>query len=270
MYLFFINGFFICVSTFVVVRLMRLPRQEFENARARRKMRITLTVVAIITVLPSIYLAYRIVGDSLTESSVQKYIASEFSFDDTQVVRSSADTKTKEIRVALLGKRLSEERIQELRSALPGYGLEGMTLKVTQTELEQGMTQEDIQAIIEKELDQNSQENAALSQKQELENLKAELVGAKAKLLDYQAFDFDMQAITRELQALYPQVQSCSMGRHRIWSETTQQVENRVMATLDLPAPLSAEEKTRVETWLAARAGVQAVTVYENIAPAGE
>lgn len=145
-----------------------------------------------------------------------------------------------------------------------------MTLKVTQTELEQGMTQEDIQAIIEKELDQNSQENAALSQKQELENLKAELVGAKAKLLDYQAFDFDMQAITRELQALYPQVQSCSMGRHRIWSETTQQVENRVMATLDLPAPLSAEEKTRVETWLAARAGVQAVTVYENIAPAGE
>lgn len=255
MYLFFINGFFICVSTFVVVRLMRLPRQEFENARARRKMRITLTVVAIITVLPSIYLAYRIVGDSLTESSVQKYIASEFSFDDTQVVRSSADTKAKEIRVALLGKRLSEERIQELRSALPGYGLEGMTLKVTQTELEQGMTQEDIQAIIEKELDQNSQENAALSQKQELENLKAELVGAKAKLLDYQAFDFDMQAITRELQALYPQVQSCSMGRHRIWSETTQQVENRVMATLDLPAPLSAEEKTRVETWLAARAG---------------
>lgn len=270
MYLFFINGFFICVSTFVVVRLMRLPRQEFENARARRKMRITLTVVAIITVLPSIYLAYRIVGDSLTESSVQKYIASEFSFDDTQVVRSSADTKAKEIRVALLGKRLSEERIQELRSALPGYGLEGMTLKVTQTELEQGMTQEDIQAIIEKELDQNSQENAALSQKQELENLKAELVGAKAKLLDYQAFDFDMQAITRELQALYPQVQSCSMGRHRIWSETTQQVENRVMATLDLPAPMSAEEKTRVETWLAARAGVQAVTVYENIAPAGE
>ena len=269
MYLFFINGFFICVSTFVVVRLMRLPRQEFENARARRKMRITLTVVAIITVLPSIYLAYRIVGDSLTESSVQKYIASEFSFDDTQVVRSSADTKAKEIRVALLGKRLSEERIQELRSALPGYGLEGMTLKVTQTELEQGMTQEDIQAIIEKELDQNSQENAALSQKQELENLKAELVGAKAKLLDYLAFDFDMQAITRELQALYPQVQSCSMGRHRIWSETTQQVENRVMATLDLPAPLSAEEKTRVETWLAARAGVQAVTVYENIAPAG-
>lgn len=71
-------------------------------------MRITLTVVAIITVLPSIYLAYRIVGDSLTESSVQKYIASEFSFDDTQVVRSSADTKAKEIRVALLGKRLSE------------------------------------------------------------------------------------------------------------------------------------------------------------------
>lgn len=119
MYLFFINGFFICVSTFVVVRLMRLPRQEFENARARRKMRITLTVVAIITVLPSIYLAYRIVGDSLTESSVQKYIASEFSFDDTQVVRSSADTKAKEIRVALLGKRLSEECIQELRSACP-------------------------------------------------------------------------------------------------------------------------------------------------------
>ena len=169
-----------------------------------------------------LFRSYRIVGDSLTESSVQKYIASEFSFDDTQVVRSSADTKAKEIRVALLGKRLSEERIQELRSALPGYGLEGMTLKVTQTELEQGMTQEDIQAIIEKELDQNSQENAALSQKQELENLKAELVGAKAKLLDYQAFDFDMQAITRELQALYPQVQSCSRSE-----EHTSELQSR-------------------------------------------
>lgn len=95
-------------------------------------------------------------------------------------------------------------------------------------------------------------------------------MGAKAKLLDYQAFGFDMQAITRELQALYPQVQSCSMGRHRIWSETTQQVENRVMATLDLPAPLSAEEKTRVRPGWPPGPGVQAVTVYENIAPAGE
>ena len=46
--------------------------------------------------------------------------------------------------------------LERLRSALPGYGLEGMTLKVTQTELEQGMTQEDIQAIIEKELDQTA------------------------------------------------------------------------------------------------------------------
>ena len=33
MYLFFINGFFICVSTFVVVRLMRLPRQEFLSSK---------------------------------------------------------------------------------------------------------------------------------------------------------------------------------------------------------------------------------------------
>lgn len=94
-----------------------------------------------------------------------------------------------------------------------------MTLKVTQTELEQGMTQEDIQAIIEKELDQNSQENAALSQKQELENLKAELV-APRQLLDYQAFCFDMRHHQGAASPV-PQVQSCS-GPAPVGSRSTQ------------------------------------------------
>ncbi|MFR8331650.1 MAG: hypothetical protein ACLU9S_04175 [Oscillospiraceae bacterium] len=171
--------------------------------------------------------------------------------------------------VALLGKRLSE-RIQELRSACPAmawraHDPEGHADRAGAGDDPGGYPGHHREGAGSKQPGERRPVSEAGAGEPE-----GRLVGAKAKLLDYQAFDFDMQAITRELQALYPQVQSCSMGRHRIWSETTQQVENRVMATLDLPAPLSAEEKTRVETWLAARAGVQAVTIVRKHRPRRE
>lgn len=267
MYLFFINSFFICVSTVIISRFMHLPRKKYIDVAARRKVKATIYVIGVITVLPSIYLAWQIVNDSLLDKNIQDYLSQEFSFSDTQVVRSAVDKKTGEIKVALLGKRLDDSRIGELQNALGKYNIKDMALHVTQTEISQGVSFEEIQQLIERELDDSQKQSSLLSQAQELETIKSELINYKARLLEYQSADFDIETITKELQSLYPQVLSCSIGRHKSFNPLTQELETGVVAAIDLPQALSGEQRDQLTGWLAVKTGTPSVTLYENIPP---
>lgn len=267
MYLFFINSFFICVSTVVIVCFMRLPRRKYVDQAARRKVHVTIGVIAVITVLPSIYLAYQIVNDSLTENNVQEYITQEFNFTDTLVVRSSLDTKEKTINVALLGKRLDDGRIQELENALETHSLSGMKLKVTQTELSEGMGYDDIQALIESELDISQKQSSLVNQSKELESLKAELVNYKAKLMDYQSREIDMEAFTSELYSLYPQITDCSAGQQSFWNKETGEQAAGFVAVVTVPEELEGKQRGQLISWLETKSNGLPVYLYENVVP---
>lgn len=272
MYLFFINSFFICVSTFIIVRFLHVPRREFIDRKTQRRVKITIYAIAVVTVLPSIYLGYQIVNKSVQDSNIQRFISQECVFDNAQVVRSSADPDKKEIQLALLGKRQSDDVIEKLNLSLKNYNLEGMTLRVTQTELNEGIDYEDVQALIEKELEQNSQQANILSREQELENLKAELVQCKAQLMEYQRYDFDAEGIARELKALYPQVWGCAIGRQKKYDETVGESRYAIAVNLDTAQALTPEEKGRITDWLTAKIGEGTLLVYEHVSspPAGD
>ncbi len=82
-YLFFINSVFICISSYLIVRYMKLPKKAFEDKkREQRVMRYILSVI-IITALPSIYLTYKIVDKSIFESNANSFVKNEFHFKNT-------------------------------------------------------------------------------------------------------------------------------------------------------------------------------------------
>lgn len=265
MYLFFINSFFICLSTIVVVRLMRLPCKEFIDGKARRKLHLTIAGIAVITVLPSIYLAYQIVGKSIFESNVSNFLSREFSFQDTQMVQSKVSQEKKEIEVALLGKRLSDEKISEIEHTLPNYSLSDMRLRVTQTEVAAGVSAEDIQAIIEKELDGNAVQLNQMNQAQEMEDLKAELTKYKARLLEYQSYDYDVESITRELKALYPQIDGISIGTQKSWDSVQEQTVVSTVAVLSLPEYLVPAQHRQITDWLVTKTQSDTVVLLQDV-----
>lgn len=267
MYLFFINSFFICISTIIVIRLMRLPCKQMIDSRARRRLHISIVIIAIITVLPSIYLGYQIAAKSMFENTVANFLSNEFSFSDTQLVQSKYSQSKNEIEVALIGKRLNESQIQDISNAMEKYNLKDVTLKVTQTELEKGITPEEIQLLIEQEMINKDEQNQTLSQNQEIENLKSELLKYKTQLLEYQSYDFDVQTLSEELKAINPAVLDFSLGASKNFNQETQQQEKTLVAIISVKEVLSEEQKAQVVSWLEVRTQVSPVLLFESLLP---
>lgn len=151
-YLFFINAFFICLSSIIVFKIMKMPRKKGANAKEEWKIKRNLGIIAIITIIPSVFLAHQIVKESIINANVQKYLNAEFRYEGTQIVKSSVDIKNKKINLALIGKVLEHEEIINLSNALKRYNLQDMNLKITQTEVEEGITKEEVEKLIQSQV----------------------------------------------------------------------------------------------------------------------
>lgn len=151
-YLFFINAFFICLSSIIVFKIMKMPRKKGANAKEEWKIKRNLGIIAIITIIPSVFLAHQIVKESIINANFQKYLNAEFRYEGTQIVKSSVDIKNKKINLALIGKVLEHEEIINLSNALKRYNLQDMNLKITQTEVEEGITKEEVEKLIQSQV----------------------------------------------------------------------------------------------------------------------
>ncbi len=134
LYLFFINCVFICISTFLIVRYLKFQKVQFGDIRRERRVRKTILWVVILTVLPSIYMAYRIVDQSIYETNAKRFVEQEFRFARTQVVNESYLEKDgkRQINLLLIGEELPEHEIDTIRTRLANYGLTNTDLFIRQ------------------------------------------------------------------------------------------------------------------------------------------
>ncbi|HHP7242224.1 MAG TPA: DUF389 domain-containing protein [Cyclobacteriaceae bacterium] len=83
LYLFFINSVFISVSTFLIVRFLKYPRNQFESKTTERRVKAYIMVFVVTTLIPSVYLAYNVVRKTIFDQNARNFISSEFNLPDT-------------------------------------------------------------------------------------------------------------------------------------------------------------------------------------------
>ena len=64
-YLFTINCVFIAAAAAIVISAFRLPHKKFVESAVERRVKRLLAAIVVVTLLPSLYLAYRLVGDEV-------------------------------------------------------------------------------------------------------------------------------------------------------------------------------------------------------------
>ncbi|MCO6486819.1 MAG: DUF389 domain-containing protein [Phaeodactylibacter sp.] len=133
-YLFFINSVFISFSTYLIVRLLRFKTKDFVDAARERRVKQSIAVFIILTIIPSVYTAYRVVKQSIFERNAQQFISQEMRFDNCQVIGKNFvdDESGRRIEVTLFGEPVDETRLQELEQRLPNYNLPRARLVVRQ------------------------------------------------------------------------------------------------------------------------------------------
>lgn len=134
-YLFLINSIYIAFATFIGVKLFKYKGESItDNARAGKVRKIVYTL-AILTMLPSIWLTYTMLQDNKFMMNADKFVDKECNFPSTQVLSMDAYKKNGEryIRIALMGKVLPADSLNSaLSSRLGFYNLKGTKLIIVQ------------------------------------------------------------------------------------------------------------------------------------------
>ncbi|MBR2301342.1 MAG: TIGR00341 family protein, partial [Bacteroidaceae bacterium] len=131
-YLFFINSVFIAIATFLSARLMRFSQKEFADKEHERKVRRMLIGLSLLALLPSFYLTYRIVGNTLYEENASDFVVSELNFPGTQLVSKQIEPRQRTIIAIIAGKYIPQQFIEQAKEKLPQYHLAGTRLLVMQ------------------------------------------------------------------------------------------------------------------------------------------
>jgi len=77
-YLFFLNSFFISISTFVIIRLMKFPYKSFLDRKEARRNRLAILVISLILLLPSGKILLDLLQNRSRDARIEAYIGEFF------------------------------------------------------------------------------------------------------------------------------------------------------------------------------------------------
>lgn len=254
MYLFCINGVFIAISTMLITVFLRLPSKNTANEETKKQIAKRVILVAVVAIVPSVFLGADIVKDSVFENNVNSFVEKEFQFDNTQVVKYNVDNKKKELRVAVIGTTLSEDTIADLNKSMKDYHIESLALRIQQTEVKAGITTDELEAYVKNETSQLSAENEA-----DYQEIQGQLIAARSELSAYKEKEVDVLSLQEELRVLYSPITKLRIGY--LNSEDAEQMT----VILEVAEELKDEEIKRIGNWMEKRLGTENIVVYQSL-----
>ncbi|GGI28715.1 TIGR00341 family protein [Pedobacter mendelii] len=236
MYLFFINSLFICISTYLIVRFLKFNKKHFEDKNTEKRVSKYILITVLLTILPSIYLAYGIVQKSIFENSAQRFVREEFNFSNTQVVNKSFrySRKSKEIDLLLIGAELTKTAIDSIQSKLSAYKLQGTRLIIRQgLDARANVDFSQIKASIMEDV--FNRDSLAIKK----------IAGTKN--------ESGFPEIREEIKSLFPAIKSYSVAKTIFMNTDTLKKDTVLQFTAILNSKMPSSEKSRMEKWLRAR-----------------
>lgn len=135
LYLFFINSVFIATATTLGVRLMNYSYKDFSNPARARRVRNAVYTVAILTMIPAVYLTYNMIVNNTYNNNCANFVNSEFQFPATQVLNYKITNPggQRTLTVTLMGQMLPQDSLLTMMDGkLEAYHLNNTRLRIIQ------------------------------------------------------------------------------------------------------------------------------------------
>ncbi len=113
-YLYLINSVFISISTFLIVRFLKFNPVTHVNEIIARKIKNWIGTIAILTILPSIYLAYYFVKNEMFTQNANKLLNEESSMFNYSLLNKEIIPEKKQIIITLV----NDNRIDSIKQQL--------------------------------------------------------------------------------------------------------------------------------------------------------
>ena len=246
-YLYFINTVFISLSTYIVVRVLKYPHKEFLDKKRAMVVRRYMMIIVTCTIIPSLYLTYRVFKDTLFDQQVRSFVNKELDFPNTQVLSKTIAVDTagrKEINVVLLGEAVPDMMIETARAHMRDYGLGGIGLNIQQG-FGSDVDVNELKAVLMKDLYKNNEE-LVQAQAMQIDSLKHTVDR-------YRRASHLALSLTPELRVLYPQVERLACTPTIIANTVQDKPDTVLLVYVKVKNALTPDEQRKLSQWMAAR-----------------
>ena len=252
-YLFFINSVFISLATYLVVRVLKYPKKVFLDKDHEKRVTRYVGIIVIFTIVPSLFLSYRLVKTTYFNQQVLNYVNTELAFPNTQILSKTITNTSdkKEIKVVLIGDNVSDSTIESARNRLPNYGLKDVSLVVQQGFSEQETDINKLKSLLMQDLYKNS-EQVLRTQAMQIDSLQRELKS-------YHDDRLLAEQIKPEVKVLFPFVREISCTHTCLIPVDSDTPEPNMLIYVKSSDKISAENKRKLTEWLSARTQVKTI-----------
>lgn len=263
-YLFLINSIYIAFATFIGVKLMHFkPASSGQTARAQQVMKIVYSV-AILTMLPAIYLTYRMLKENSLNMDVDRFVNSECRLDGTQVLSRQLFVRDGQryLQLTLIGRLWPTDSLENaLDSRLHFYGINDTKVIILQGEAAASQT------AIDKSADNDLKDMYQLTrttisqQQQTIDSLRTALEADKSsRLMGVE--------VAPEVKVLFPQVEELAVG-YSIFSDVKRASDAHTpsdtveIALVHVDKPMTKDELHKFNEYLKARLGLKHIEIVD-------
>ena len=233
-YLFFINTVFICLATFVGVKMLNFENKKDIDAKRYQTVRRYTVIIVVFTMIPAGIITFNIIKESIFNSNVSKFVKNEFNEKGSQVVVHDVIKDSKTLRLVVVGKAITDKDLDKIKKTMAHYQLDNYTLKVIQG------SQTDSLMMIGKYMNmidtQTNYTQIIQNQEEKMKNMEANLHG-------YVKYEKMSQTLSPQLKILFPEIHTISLQQVVQANTDTTKTSRYVMAVISLYNKKKMEKK---------------------------
>ncbi len=207
-YLFFLNTFFVSLSTYLMVRFLRFPFKEFVDTEVRKKNSRYILIFSLLLIVPSILIFKGVVEELAEKSAIKRFIKEciaekEVYLDDYQLTPESNGNRL--LYLKCYGNVINKSNESAYESCLSSKGLKGVDIKIISS------SDVDLAQVrgLEKNISEINTQLSVVNQARIDQNRR--MMSMQNGLIDSTLFD----EISKELDVLFPELESISMAKMR-------------------------------------------------------
>ena len=247
LFLYTINCVFICIATYIIVKILKYPSVGFVDAKREKNVRNWITVITLLMILPSIFFAYQFIQQQRFQEKVKLYVQQEFESKGNTIVyqktnyTSPATLRT--IELAFLNRKFTAKQIEDENRKLEKLGLPNTKLIIRQDSA--FLADASAKKMVDNEVDNS---NTKL-----ISDLKSKI----------ERYSFQTQNLYPEASSIVPDLISISLAKQEVFAagDTTSVIP---VALYQTPKPLSKEKEETLRKWLQAKLKTDTIEIYRR------
>lgn len=249
-YLFFINTVFIAIATYIIVRFLKYRKKVFLDKARERRVKNYMAAIVVLTLVPSVFMAYDIIQETIFNSNADRFVKEAFSFQNTQVIDYSRHFKTRKeksnIKIILIGEPLSDDAIENARALMvEAYGLRDTELTVRQSTKDDKIDFSTLATTYTQLLDEKNRQ---------IEELQAKMSGWTEPL--------EMNDISREAAMVVDNLGSIAVSQHIGYSADGNPVDTLLVGIVTPQDRTKGIDTAKLARWLGTRIKSGRVKMY--------